>query len=251
MDILGIDIGGSGIRGAVVDTRTGELQSDRIELETPQPATPAAVAAVVARLVQKLDWSGPIGCGFPAIISEGTALSAANVDASWIGIDVEGVLQQATNCPVFVVNDADAAGLAEICFGAGHEEKGAVLVLTLGTGIGSALFFQGELFPNLELGHLPLMGAPAEHYASAAVRTRERLDWKAWSERLNCFLLQVERLVHVDLIIIGGGVSRKSKEFLPLLKARARLIPACLQNRAGIVGAASYAARHQRKHVHV
>jgi polyphosphate glucokinase len=249
MDILGIDIGGSGIKGAVVDTRGGKLLSERVCLATPQPATPTAVAEVVARLVHEFDWKGPIGCGFPAIISEGTALSAANIDSSWIGTDVEDLLQRVTDCQVFVVNDADAAGLAEICFGAGYEVGGAVLVLTLGTGIGSALFYQGELFPNLELGHLPLMGAPAEHYASAAVRTQEKLSWMAWSKRLNCFLAQVERLMHADLIIIGGGVSCQSEKFLPLLEARARLVPACLQNDAGIVGAASFAARHQRKHI--
>jgi polyphosphate glucokinase len=246
MNVLGVDIGGSGIKAAVVNTRNGELESEPMWVATPQPATPTAVAQSVSLLVNKLSWKGLIGCGFPAIIREGTALSAANVDHSWVDINVENILSETTDCLVHVLNDADAAGLAERYFGAGKEENGTLLVLTLGTGIGSALFFQGRLIPNLELGHLSLHGKVAEHYASAAVRTIEKLSWQAWSERLNCFLAQVERVISPDLIVIGGGVSHNSERFLPLLKTRAQLVAAYLQNQAGIIGAASYAGKYRR-----
>ncbi len=247
MQVLGIDIGGSGIKGALVDTSNGELVSERLRLETPQPATPEAVAATVAELVARFGWQGCIGCGFPAIIRNGTAFSAANIDTGWIGVDVETLLEEATGCPVRVVNDADAAGIAEMRYGGGIGQLGAVLILTLGTGIGSALFHQGQLFPNLELGFLPYRGAPIEHYAAAAVRKQEKLSWKVWSKRLNRFLQMSERLLSPDLIIIGGGVSRKSEKFLPLLETGAEVIPAQLLNQAGIIGAASFAADHAGK----
>ncbi len=247
MQVLGIDIGGSGIKGAIVDTQSGELISERLRLETPQPATPEAVAGTVAELVTRLEWQGSIGCGFPAIIRHGVAFSAANIDAGWIGVDVETLLKEATGCPVRVVNDADAAGIAEMRYGGGVGQLRSVLILTLGTGIGSALFRQGQLFPNLELGFLPYKGAPIEHYAAAAVRKQEKLSWKAWSKRLNRFLQMSERLLSPDLIIIGGGVSRKSEKFISYLEARAEVIPAQLLNQAGIVGAASFAAESVEK----
>ncbi|WP_321392600.1 polyphosphate--glucose phosphotransferase [uncultured Desulfuromusa sp.] len=242
MNILGIDVGGSCIKGAIVNTTTGRLCSRRMEIATPQPATPQLVGEAVSKLVKKCDWNGPIGCGVPAVIQNGVAKTAANIDASWIGTDVQRLLQEKTGCFCAVVNDADAAGLAEMRFGAGRGEDGAVLILTLGTGIGSALFSQGQLFPNLEFGALPLYGAPAEHYASAAVRTAQKLNWQEWAGRLNEFFHLAERLISPELIIIGGGVSSKSQEFFPFLQTTAKLLPARSENQAGSIGAACYAA---------
>lgn len=242
MEVLGIDIGGSGIKGAIVDTGSGQLCSERLKILTPQPATPEAVAKVVAELVDQFRWQGAVGCGFPAVISGGIARTAANIDDSWIGVNVEGLLQEKTGCPCLVVNDADAAGVAEMRFGAGAGRADTVLVLTLGTGIGSALFFNGQLFPNLELGAFPLRGGFAEHYAAAAARKRDKLSWKAWSKRVNLFFAQVERIIAPDLIVIGGGVSRKTEKYFDYLTAGAQLVPARLQNQAGIVGAACLAA---------
>ena len=245
MNILGIDVGGSGIKGAIVDVESGQLCSQQVEIATPQPATPQLVVEVVDQLVKMCQWSGAIGCGFPAVIQAGVAKTAANIDPGWIDTDVQKLIQNKTGCPCFVVNDADAAGLAEMRFGAGVGRMGTVLVLTLGTGIGSALFYQGQLFPNLELGSLPFNGASIENYASAAVRTKDNLSWEDWSKRLNTFLQQVERLLAPDLIIIGGGVSSRHEQYFPYLKTRAELIPAQLFNQAGIVGAAGYAAENK------
>lgn len=242
MEYLGIDIGGSGIKGAIVDVTSGQLVSERLRLATPAPATPQAVAATVAELVQQFSWQGPIGCGFPAVISNGVARTAANIAESWIGTDVEALLSEATNCVCSVVNDADAAGLAEMRFGCGKGRNGTILILTLGTGIGSALFCQGILYPNSELGHLRLKNGIAERYASAGVRKSEDLNWKDWAHRLNGFFSQVERLLSPELIIIGGGVSRKHEKFFPYLSVQAELLPAELRNQAGIVGAACRAA---------
>lgn len=242
MEYLGIDIGGSGIKGAVVNVSSGELLTERLRLVTPQPATPEAVARVVAELVRKFGWQGAIGCGFPAVIINGTAKSAANIDPSWIDCDVEALLSQSTGCRCAVLNDADAAGLAEMRFGSGRGRTGTVLTLTLGTGIGSALFFNGMLYPNSELGHLRLKNGIAERYASAKVREKEELSWKVWGKRLNKFFTQVERLFSPELIIVGGGVSRKHEKFFPYLKVQAELLPAQLRNRAGVVGAACHAA---------
>ena len=245
MNILGIDIGGSSIKGAIVDVESGRLCSQQVEIATPQPATHQLVVEVVDQLVKMCQWSGAIGCGFPAVIQAGVAKTAANIDRGWIDADVQQLIQNKTGCPCFVVNDADAAGLAEMRFGAGVARMGTVLVLTLGTGIGSALFHQGRLFPNLELGSLHFNGAPIENYASAAVRTKEKLSWEAWSKRLNIFLQQVERLLAPDVMIIGGGVSSKHEQYFPYLETQAELIPARLFNQAGIVGAASYAAENE------
>ena len=242
MDILGIDIGGSGIKGAVVAAETGRVVSDHLELETPQPATPQAVIEVTCELVRLFDWHGSIGCGFPAVIQSGIVKTAANIDTGWIDLDVKNLLQRATGCPCSVINDADAAGLAEMLFGAGQGITGTVLVLTLGTGIGSALFCRGQLFPNLELGSLPMKGMPAEHYASAAVRKNENLSWEVWSTRLNEFLIHVERLFSPELIIVGGGVSFQYEKFFPYLKVQEKLVPAHFFNQAGIIGAVCFAA---------
>lgn len=245
MEYLGIDIGGSGIKGAIVDVFSGQLITERLRLATPNPATPQAVAGKVVELVNQFKWQGPIGCGFPAVISKGVAKTAANIDDSWIGTDVAALLSTATGCPCSVVNDADAAGLAEMRFGCGKDRSGTVMIVTLGTGIGSALFYNGILYPNSELGHLRLKSGIAERYASAAVRKKEDLSWKSWAKRLNRFFSQAERLFSPELIIIGGGVSRKHDKFFQHLSVQAELLPAELRNTAGVIGAACRVAELQ------
>jgi len=238
MDILGIDIGGSGIKGAPVDIETGALLAPRCRIATPQPSKPAAVAQTVAEIAGHFDWHGPMGCGFPAPIRNGVTLTAANVHKSWIGTNAATLFAEATGCPTWVINDADAAGLAEMAFGAGKGRAGVVLIVTLGTGLGTALFVDGRLVPNLELGHIEIQGEDAERRASAAARTREKLSWKRWAARLDRYLWALERLLWPDLIILGGGVSKRSEKFLPLLTVQAEVLPARLYNEAGIVGAA-------------
>jgi polyphosphate glucokinase len=242
MAVLGIDIGGSGIKGAPVDPTTGLLQADRIRIPTPQPATPPAVAATVAELARRFEWRDPIGCTFPAVIRGGVAHTAANVDAAWIGTDGQALLTASTGCLVTLLNDADAAGLAEMAFGAGRDMAGVVLMLTLGTGIGSALFIDGRLVPNTELGHLEIRGKDAEERASDRAREEKKLDWAQWAKRVSEYLQRVEALFWPDLFIIGGGVSKEHAHFLPLLKTRTPVVPARLRNEAGIVGAALAAA---------
>ncbi len=238
MELMGIDIGGSGIKGAIVNTRTGELVSERYRLVTPQPATPDAVGDVVAQLAQHFDWRGPIGCTFPAVVQNGIVRSAANVDKSWIGTPGETLLQQKTGLPVLLLNDADAAGIAEMTFGAGKGQQGVVIILTFGTGIGSAIFSSGQLVPNTELGHLEVRGKDAEWRASAKVRKKKKLSWVEWAARVDEYLTRLEVLFSPDLFIIGGGVSKRHEKFLPLLTRRTPVIPAQLRNEAGIVGAA-------------
>lgn len=240
VEILGIDIGGSGIKAATVDVTTGELTAERFRLPTPQPATPDAVTDVVLDVIRHFDWNGPFGCAFPARIKHGTALTAANIDKSWIGTNVEEMLRQKTGFPATVINDADAAGMAEMGFGAGRDRLDVVLLLTFGTGIGSALFVNKTLVPNTELGHLSLNGMVAEHYASDRARKDKKLGWKRWAERVQEYLDRIEFLLAPDLIIFGGGVSKPKKrtKFFDQLKTQADLIPAELQNHAGIVGAA-------------
>ncbi len=240
MPVLGIDIGGSAIKAAVVDVDRGMLLEAPSEVETPQPATPGAVATVVARLVSDLDWQGRVGLGFPAVIREGVVGTAANIDKSWVGVDAVSLFCAATSRECVVLNDADAAGLAEMRFGAGRGNDATVLVLTLGTGIGSALFYRQQLFPNLELGSFPLNGMSAEEFAAASIRNKEKLSWEDWAARLNHFFNRIERLLSPEMMIIGGGVSQRSESFFPYLNTRARLVPAKLLNGAGIVGAACY-----------
>lgn len=244
MEILGIDIGGSGIKGAPVDVETGQFLAERHRIPTPQPARPEDVTDIVADVARFFGWKGLIGCTFPAIIKNGVAYSASNVDEEWIGCDGQALISRKTHCPTLLINDADAAGIAEMQFGAGrdHHQDAVVLVLTIGTGIGSAIFVNGSLFPNTELGHLILNGKIAEHRASDRVRKDEDLSWKKWAKRLNAYLERVEFLFSPDVIIIGGGVSNKYDRFFPYLGAHARLMPAQLRNDAGIIGAA-YAAR--------
>lgn len=243
MYVLGIDIGGSGIKAAIVDTATGELVTERHRIETPQPATPDAIAAVLAQLVVHFDWSGPVGCGFPAAIQHGVARTATNIASTFIGVNIDALFSEATKCPCYNLNDADAAGLAEIHFGVGVGQSGVVLLITIGTGLGTVLFIEGQLLPNTELGHLYLPnGQAAERYASDAVRKTEGLGWKRWGSRFNAYLVQMEKLFWPDLIILGGGASKKFDKFKDRLTVLAPVKPAAFLNQAGIVGAALYAA---------
>ena len=242
MHCLGIDIGGSGIKGAPVAVSTGELTVERHRIETPQPATPDAIADVVARLVDHFGWEGPIGATFPAVVRDGVVLTAANVDKAWIGTDAAKLFGARTGRDVVVMNDADLAGVAEMRFGAGKGVKGEVVMVTLGTGIGSALFYDGMLVPNTELGHLELDAKDAEELASDRVREEDDLSWKAWAKQVGAYLHSLEDLLWPDLFVIGGGVSKKSEKFLPLVDIRTPVVPATLLNNAGIVGAALMAA---------
>jgi len=236
--VLGVDIGGTGIKAAPVLVDTGELVAERQRVPTPQPSTPAAVADVVAALVAGFATEGPVGTTFPAVVQRGIVRTAANVDASWVGTDLAALLSARLERSVVALNDADAAGLAEVRFGAGKGHDGVVLLVTLGTGIGTALFVDQRLVPNTELGHIEIGGRDAEERAAAAVRTRRNLSWEKWGERVNTYLRHIEALVWPDLIIIGGGVSRRFDRFAKVLDVRAEVVPAALGNDAGIVGAA-------------
>ncbi len=238
MDVMGIDIGGSGIKGAPVDVVKGELVAERYRIPTPQPSKPDAVAEVVGEIVRHFNWQGPIGCAFPAIVQHGVTRSAANVDEAWIGTDAVKLFMDATGCPVRVLNDADAAGVAAMAFGAGQNQNGVVIMLTIGTGIGSAIFLDGKLVPNTELGHLQIQGKDAEHRASDRIRKEEDLSWKEWGKRLNEYLQHVEFLFSPDLFIIGGGVSKKHDKYFKYLDLQTPIVPAELRNEAGIIGAA-------------
>jgi polyphosphate glucokinase len=235
---LGIDIGGTGIKGAPVDTKAGKLTAERFRIDTPQPATPTAIAGTVAEIVAHFQWKGPIGATMPGVVKNGTLLTAANIDSDWIGTDAAKLFSDATGNPVTVLNDADAAGIAEMRFGAGKGRMGVVVMVTLGTGIGFALFNDGVLLPNTELGHLEMNGKDAEDQASARVRDEKDESWKKWAAKVDDYLDHVDQLLWPDLIIIGGGVSKKADKFFPYLDTRAELVPATLENDAGIVGAA-------------
>jgi polyphosphate glucokinase len=242
MDILGIDVGGSALKGAIVDVNTGKMITERVKIATPEGAKPADMAGVVTQIVKQLNWKGPIGCGFPAVVKNGVAYSAANIDQSWIGTNVSKLFSEAAQCPVFTANDADVAGLAELEFGAGREYiNEIVLILTLGTGIGTALFVGGHLMPNMELGHIEIRGKDAEKRASAAQKTNKKLSYRRWAEHLQEYLERIEALINPDVIILGGGISKDSDKFMQYLHTRAKLLPAMLLNQAGIVGAAMYA----------
>lgn len=244
--VLGIDIGGSGIKGALVDVRAGTLLTDRERIPTPDPSTPDAVAEVVAQLVRHFDYEGPIGCTFPAVVRNGVTHSAANVDDAWIGAPAQRLFHEATGLPVTVLNDADAAGVAEMAFGAGRGHEGTVFVLTFGTGIGSAVFTAGELLPNTELGHLELRGREIEPWASDRARQLHELSWKKWGKRVSKVLRHYAFLFSPDLFVIGGGVSKKFDKFAPHIDVDAEVVPAALLNEAGIVGAA-YAVVHRHR----
>jgi polyphosphate glucokinase len=242
VQILGIDIGGSGVKGAPVETDTGEPAAERFRIETPHPATPKSVAETVGQVGRHFSWSGPVGVTYPGVVAHGTVHTAANVDHGWIGVDAAAlfaeVLDTGGSGLPKVLNDADAAGLAEMAHGAGRGRSGVVLMLTFGTGIGSALFLDGKLVPNTELGHLELRGKDAEERASARIRAEKHLNWADWAERVQEYLNLVEALFSPDLVIIGGGVAKHADRFVPLLKLRAEVVGAQLANAAGIVGAA-------------
>ena len=238
MEVLGIDVGGSGIKGAPVDIKTGRLLAERYRIKTPKSAEPRPVADVVDKIAKSFNWKGPIGIGFPAPIKSGVAMMAANVSPEWVGLNADALFTKVTGCDCTLVNDADAAGLAEMAFGAGRGQNGTVILLTLGTGIGSAIFHRGNLLPNTEFGHLDMKGRDAEHRASDAARQREDLSWKKYAKRLNRYLQEMEKLFWPDLFIVGGGISKQSEKFLPLLTIETPIVPAELLNDAGIVGAA-------------
>jgi polyphosphate glucokinase len=239
MHALGIDIGGSGIKAAPVDVATGKFLADRQKIATPRPAVPDAVADVVKQLSTSFKWSGPVGITFPGVVVDGTIRTAANLDPAWIGVDAASLFAKATDNPVRVLNDADAAGVAEMTFGAGVGEKGTVLMLTFGTGIGSALFISGALVPNTEFGHIEIHGHDAETRASEHAKELHDLSWGKWAGRVDEYLQHVEALLSPDLFIVGGGISKQADKWVPRLTGiSARIVPATLLNDAGIVGAA-------------
>jgi polyphosphate glucokinase len=236
---FGIDIGGSGIKGAPVDLHKGRLAADRVRIPTPQPSTPEAVAETVTQILDEFDWRDSFGCTFPAVVQHGVTRTAANVDRAWIDCDAAAVLRRVTGRDALLVNDADAAGVAEAEFGAAADHHhGLVLVVTLGTGIGSALVNHGKLVPNTEFGHLEIDGFDAESRAADSAREREDLDWEEWGGRLQRYFTHVENLLWPDLIVVGGGVSKKFEKWSPYVRTRTELVPAGLLNEAGIIGAA-------------
>jgi polyphosphate glucokinase len=235
---LGIDIGGTGMKAARVDTRTGELLSDRVRIDTPRPSTPEAMAEVVRELVDTLRWYDDVGVAMPTIVRHGVIRSAANIDESWIDVDAATLFGDALGHRAVVLNDADAAGLAEMRFGAGVGRRDVVLVLTFGTGIGSALFVDGHLVPNTELGHIELDGVDAESRAAASARRRDHLSWVKWAERVDHYLAALARLFSPEVFIVGGGASKQADKWVPRLAVDVPVVPAALANNAGIVGAA-------------
>jgi polyphosphate glucokinase len=245
MHVLGIDIGGTGIKGAPVDVTTGQLTQERKKIDTPQPATPDAVSGVVRELSESFGWKGAVGVTFPGVVTNGTIRTAANVDKAWIGTDAAGLFGKALGTEVTVLNDADAAGVAEVTFGAGRGVRGTVLMLTFGTGIGSALFIDGTLVPNTEFGHIEIDGKDAEKRASERAKELHDLSWSKWAGRVDDYMQHMEALLSPGLIIVGGGISKESEKWVPLLTGvRAKIVAATLHNDAGIVGAAMAAAAH-------
>jgi polyphosphate glucokinase len=238
MQILGIDIGGTGIKGAIVDVEKGELLTERYRIPTPETGKPRPIAQTVNEIVKNFTWSGAVGCGFPAAVRQGVVLTAANIHKNWIGTNAELLFGETCGCPFKVINDADAAGLAEMTFGAGKGHTGVVLLVTIGTGLGTVLFTSGQLLPNAELGHIEIDCLDAEARASDAARKREKLSWKQWGKRFNIYLSRLEALVWPDLIILGGGTAKNFNDFAPYLKVQTPVVVAEFLNEAGIVGAA-------------
>ncbi len=240
---FGIDVGGSGVKGGVVDLDTGRLIGDRFKLPTPQPSTPDAVATTVAEVTRHFDWTGPLGVTYPGVITHGVVRTAANVDKAWLGTNVhDGISAALDGQPVTVLNDADAAGLAEVRFGAGRGVDGLIVLLTFGTGIGSAVINNGVLLPNTEFGHIEVDGKEAEHRAASSVKEHKNWSYERWTREVTKVLVAVENAIWPDLIIVGGGISRKAEKWVPLLQNRTPVVAAALQNSAGIVGAAMAAA---------
>jgi polyphosphate glucokinase len=238
MEVLGIDFGGSGIKGAIVNTKTGELISERHRIETPKPSTPKAVGQVIVAIIEHFNWKGRVGIGVPAVVKRGVVLTASNIHKSWIGYRANFKLSKKTGCEVVCINDADAAGIAEIRFGAGSTETGVTMLLTIGTGIGSVLFVDKHLVPNLELGHLEFKGSIIEKYAADSVRKTKELSWEEWGKRFNKVLNYLEFRFNPNLFIIGGGVSKKMDKFDRYIDVKTAVVPAQMQNNAGIIGAA-------------
>ena len=248
MLILGIDVGGTGIKAAIVETTTGELQSKPTRVETPRPATPESIAQTLSALIKQFEWAGPVGIGFPAAIQHGVVRTASNIDSAFIGLPLATYFSEKTTCQVYLANDADVAGLAEMRFGAGQNNPGVVLIITIGTGLGTALFSGGQLLPNTELGHVFLSnGMVAEKHVSEVVRINENLKWKEWGGRFNLYLSTMENLFWPDLIILGGGASKKLEKFAPLITTKALVVAASYLNQAGIVGAALFAESELKK----
>ncbi|MBI2194192.1 MAG: ROK family protein [Planctomycetes bacterium] len=241
--IMGVDVGGTGVKAAIVDVRNGTLASEWAKLDTPQPSTPDAVTGVIQQLMKQLKWNGPIGVGFPGLVKGGSVRRAPNLDPSWIGVDLVNTFQKELGVPLVAAgNDADAAGMAEIRFGAGKGIKGNVMMVTLGTGIGTAVFLNGQLVPDTELGHIELRGKDAERSAANSAKERKGWSWKKWGKNVNRYLSTLEFLMGVDLFIIGGGVSKKADKFFPHLKdVTCKVVPATMGNQAGVVGAALFA----------
>jgi polyphosphate glucokinase len=247
MNILGIDVGASGIKGALVDLDKGKLHGERFRVPTPQPSTPAAMAGAVQEIVDFFNYTGPIGCGFPSIVKNGVSLSAANIDETWVGTSIEKAFGDVTGQPVFATNDADAAGIAEMRYGIGRGENGLVILITIGTGLGSALFWKGEMLPNTEFGHLIWKnGKIAERYCSSGARERLKISRSEWADRFNEYLQHLELLFSPDLFILGGGESKFFDQVKHQFHTNARIVPAKLLNNAGIIGAAAYAKEQMK-----
>ena len=246
MKILGIDIGGTGIKGAIVDTSTGKLLTERYRIPTPIPATPKAISKVVNDIVMHFNWKGVIGCGFPSVVQNNIVKTAINIDKSWIDINLTKLIKKTTKCKTYVINDADAAGLAEMKFGVGRNNNSVVLIITVGTGIGTALFTKGKILPNSELGQIIFKNGTAESYISARVKNEKKLSWASWANRFNKYLIYIEMLFNPDLIIIGGGISKSSDKYVKLISAKAKIKIAKFNNSAGIIGAAIFAELNQK-----
>jgi polyphosphate glucokinase len=238
MTILGIDIGGSALKGAPVNTKTGQLLAERHRIATPKPLSPKQMAAAVKRLAGHFNWDGPIGIGFPGVVRDGVVCTSANLHKDFVGLDAGKLFGKVVRMPVAIINDADAAGVAEVRFGAGKDRQGTVLLLTFGTGVGSALFVDGKLYPNSEFGHLKIKGKSAEHFVSAAARERKDLSYKKWAHEVSDYLRQLEEVLWPELILVGGGISAAHKKWFKYLKLRTPIVPAAFLNEAGIVGAA-------------
>lgn len=247
MKILGIDVGGSGIKGAVVDTEKGKLLTDRYRIPTPQPPKPGGMIETIEAIITHFDWHGSVGCGFPAAVKNEIIKTASNIDDAWIGLNASARIEKKTGCSTHLLNDVDAAGFAEVDFGAGKDCQGTVVVAAFGTGIGTAIFHNHQLVPNTELGHLPMYGGPAEDYAANSIRENEELSWEQWGHRVNEYLQLVEKLLWPDLIIIGGGVSKKFNQFEPYIDVESKIVPAESRNHAGIIGAALAVHSLQKK----
>jgi polyphosphate glucokinase len=238
MKILGIDVGGSGIKGAIVDTQKGKLLTDRYRIPTPKPATPPAMIQTIEEIIMHFEWQGTVGCGFPAAVKNEIVKTASNIDNAWIGVNASAQIEKKTGCPTHLVNDVDAAGCAEVKFGAGKNKFGTIFMAAFGTGIGTAVFHNHILMPNTELGHIPFHNMPAEDYAANSVRKKQNLSWEEWGGRVNEYLQLIEHLIWPDVIIIGGGVSKKFSEFRSYLQLDTDVVPAKNRNHAGIIGAA-------------